>query len=53
MKAKLPDIQMTLETLVAIQHWLYADDEKKTLWAILRLYNLTFTHAIFLNIQQI
>ena len=51
MKAKLPDdIQMILKTLVEIQHLLYADDEKRTPRAILRLYNLTFTHAIFLNI---
>ena len=41
---------MILETLVEIQHLLYADDEKRISQAILRLYNLTFTHAIFLNI---
>ena len=50
MKGKVSDdIQMLLETLADVQQILYAYDESRSPRTILRLYNLTFMHAILLQ----
>ena len=50
MKGKVSDdIQMLLETLADVQQILYAYDETRSPRTILRLYNLTFMHAILLK----
>ena len=51
MKGKLPDdFQVILDTLTEIQEILYSYDEQRSSRIVLRLYNLTFWHAVMLKI---
>ena len=51
MKGKLPDdFQVILDTLAEIQEILYSYDEQRSSRTVLRLYNLTFWHAVMLKI---
>ena len=51
MKGRLPDdFQVILDTLAEIQEILYSYDEQCSSRTVLRLYNLTFWHAVMLKI---